>query len=125
MESELTISQVTKIYGNDKRALNEVSLVLTPGVWTCWPKWSRKKYVNEHFDSEFETNIWNGELLRGRDLEVWRNVSCRIGLHATAAGTSGSIYRRAVFMVYGSTQGDETVRCEKKDNRTFDTCKSG
>ena len=33
MESELTISQVTKIYGNDKRALNEVSLVLTPGVY--------------------------------------------------------------------------------------------
>lgn len=33
MESELTISQVTKIYGNEKRALNEVSLVLTPGVY--------------------------------------------------------------------------------------------
>lgn len=33
MESELTISQVTKIYGNDKRALNEVSIVLTPGVY--------------------------------------------------------------------------------------------
>ena len=33
MERELTISQVTKIYGNDKRALNAVSLVLTPGVY--------------------------------------------------------------------------------------------
>ena len=85
----------------------------------------QEKYVNEHFDSEFETNIWNGELLWGRDLEVWRSVSCRIGLHATAAGTSGSIYRRAVLWYMAALKGMKRSDAKKKDNRTFDTCKSG
>ena len=119
MESELTISQVTKIYGNDKRALNEVSLVLTPGVYgLVGPNGAGKSTLMNIFDSEFETNIWNGELLRGRDLESGATYRAVLGYMPQQQVLAEAFTRRAVF--YGIWHSKGMKRSDaKKGQQNF------
>lgn len=126
MESELTISAGDKIYGNDKRALNEVSIVLTPGVYgLVGPNGAGKStlmnILTQNLRQTSGTVSYCGE-------EIWKSGAAYravLGYMPQQQVLAEAFTGVQFLWLYGSTQGDETVRCEKKDNRTFDACKSG